>query len=93
MGIAQGWQKYTGLQGDIMSIEKFGASGPAKIVIEQYGFTVANAVERAIKLVQAKPASKPKTAKTASTAKAKAKTDEKSDAKPADSATTAKAEK
>jgi transketolase len=98
MGIAQGWQKYTGLQGDIMSIEKFGASGPAKIVIEQYGFTVANAVERASKLVQAKPAAKPdakpaEKPKAASTMKAKAKSDEKSDATPAAASTTAKAKK
>jgi transketolase len=82
MGIAQGWQKYTGFQGDVLSIERFGASGPAQIVIEQYGFTIANVVERASKLVQAKPAEKPKAAPTT---KAKAKSDEESDAKPSTS--------
>lgn len=80
MGIAQGWQKYTGSQGDIISIEKFGASGPAKIVIEKYGFTIANVVKQASKLVKAKPA--PKSSKkpadssetaTAETAASKAK--------------------
>jgi transketolase len=39
-GVAQGWHKYTGDQGKIMSIERFGASAPANVLAEKFGFTV-----------------------------------------------------
>ncbi len=55
MGIAQGWQKYTGSQGDVLSIETFGASGPAKLVMANYGFTVENVVDKAAQLLSPKP--------------------------------------
>jgi transketolase len=41
-GVALGWQKYTGRFGANISIEKYGASGPEKILMEKYGFTVEN---------------------------------------------------
>ncbi len=44
MGSSFGWHKYVGLDGDIISVEKFGASAPAEEVIKQYGFTVENVV-------------------------------------------------
>ena len=43
-GIAQGWEKYSGADGKIISIEKFGASAPADKLFEEYGFTVENVV-------------------------------------------------
>jgi len=46
-GIAQGWEKYTGTDGKIISIEKFGASAPADKLFEEYGFTVENVVRTA----------------------------------------------
>ncbi len=39
-GVAQGWHKYIGDQGKIMSIERFGASAPASVLAEKFGFTV-----------------------------------------------------
>jgi transketolase len=39
-GVAQGWHKYVGNQGKIMSIERFGASAPAGVLAEKFGFTV-----------------------------------------------------
>jgi transketolase len=39
-GVAQGWHKYVGDQGKVMSIERFGASAPAGILAERFGFTV-----------------------------------------------------
>jgi transketolase len=39
-GVAQGWHKYVGDQGRIMSIERFGASAPASVLAEKFGFTV-----------------------------------------------------
>lgn len=41
-GVAQGWQKYTGRFGANISIEKYGASAPEKLLMEKYGFTVEN---------------------------------------------------
>jgi len=41
-GVAQGWEKYAGDNGAIISMHKFGASGPEKTLMEQYGFTAAN---------------------------------------------------
>lgn len=44
-----GWHKYAGDYGEIISIDTFGASGPAKILFENFGFTVENVVEKARK--------------------------------------------
>ncbi len=49
-GVAQGWRRYVGDHGDIISIEKFGASAPGATVMEKYGFTVAEVCKRALKL-------------------------------------------
>lgn len=46
-GIAQGWRKYVGDEGDVLSIERFGASAPYKVVLEKLGYTVDNIVARA----------------------------------------------
>ncbi|MDI6769199.1 MAG: transketolase C-terminal domain-containing protein [Anaerolineales bacterium] len=43
-GVAQGWEKYTGTEGAVISIERFGASAPAKVIFEQLGFTVENVI-------------------------------------------------
>lgn len=40
-----GWHKYVGLDGKTMSVNTFGASAPANVVIENYGFTVDNVVK------------------------------------------------
>lgn len=40
-----GWHKYVGLDGKTMSVSTFGASAPANVVIENYGFTVENVVK------------------------------------------------
>ena len=44
MGTDFGWYKYIGLDGKMISVNQFGASAPANIVIEKYGFTVENVV-------------------------------------------------
>jgi transketolase len=45
-----GWHKYVGLDGDIVSMPGYGESGPADKLFEKFGFTVANVVERALRL-------------------------------------------
>ena len=39
-----GWERYTGLDGAIVSMKGFGASGPAAELFEKFGFTVENVV-------------------------------------------------
>ena len=46
-----GWHKYVGLDGDIISIDRFGASAPADILFKEFGFTSENVVDRATKLL------------------------------------------
>jgi transketolase len=46
-GVAQGWHRYVGDAGDVLSIEAFGASAPGNETLENYGFTVDNVCTRA----------------------------------------------
>lgn len=46
-GVAQGWSKYIGDKGDVLSIERFGASAPYQVLFEKFGYTVENVVARA----------------------------------------------
>jgi len=46
-GVSQGWEKYAGCKGKIISVEKYGASAPYKILFEKYGFTVEKILETA----------------------------------------------
>jgi transketolase len=39
-GIKLGWEHYVGMQGKIIGMETFGASAPAAVLYEKFGFTV-----------------------------------------------------
>ena len=39
--------KYVGLKGDVIGIDRFGASAPAKVIFQKLGFTVDNIVKKA----------------------------------------------
>src|SRR5262249_33719847 len=43
-----GWERWVGGDGDILSVDRFGASAPGETVLKEYGFTVDNVVERAL---------------------------------------------
>ena len=45
MGATFGWERYVGLDGATIGIDKYGASAPGATVIENYGFTVENVVK------------------------------------------------
>lgn len=45
-----GWYQYVGLDGRIISLDKFGASGNAAALFKQFGFTVENVVSETMKL-------------------------------------------
>ncbi len=40
-----GWEKYVGLDGAIIAMNSFGASAPANVLFEKFGFTVDNVVK------------------------------------------------
>jgi transketolase len=46
-GVAQGWRRYVGDAGDVLGVERFGASAPGDEMLENYGFTVNNVCKRA----------------------------------------------
>jgi transketolase len=50
----QGWCKYVGGEGDVIGVDRFGASAPGDIVMREYGFTVENICQRAMELVHGK---------------------------------------
>jgi transketolase len=51
LGVRQGWDRYLGGQGDMLSVERFGASAPAAVLLREYGFTVDAVCERAKRLL------------------------------------------
>ena len=46
-----GWHRYLGDGGDVIGVERFGASAPGSVVMEKFGFTVNHVVERALALL------------------------------------------
>lgn len=48
-----GWERYVGSDGAVLGIATFGASAPGKKVMEEFGFTLSNVVEKAKGLLQA----------------------------------------
>jgi transketolase len=43
--VSDGWYKYVGLKGAVVSVDRFGESAPYKILFEEFGFTVDNVVK------------------------------------------------
>jgi transketolase len=51
-GATLGWWKYVGLDGDVIGMDRFGASAPGPKVLAEFGFTADNVAARAKKLVK-----------------------------------------
>ena len=51
-GVSLGWERWVGLDGDSVAVDRFGASAPAPTVFEQLGFTVDDVVARAAALLR-----------------------------------------
>ena len=51
-GIRDYWFKFAGLQGEIIGMTSFGESAPADQLFEMYGFTVANVVDTAKRMME-----------------------------------------
>jgi transketolase len=50
-GSPLGWHQYVGDGGDILGVDRFGASAPGEIVFREYGFTVENVCRMALTLL------------------------------------------
>ena len=55
-GVTQGWHRYVGDQGDVIGVDRFGASAPGPVVMREYGFTVEHVCARALALLKRKDA-------------------------------------
>lgn len=51
MGSSFGWGKFTGLEGEVLAIDRFGASAPGETIMKEYGFTAENVADRVKKLL------------------------------------------
>lgn len=50
-GASMGWHKYVGAAGDVIGVDRFGASAPVDVVMDQFGFNIDNVVTRAKALI------------------------------------------
>ncbi len=46
-GVRQGWDRYVGSQGDVVCLDRFGASAPGDVVMRELGFNVENVLQHA----------------------------------------------
>jgi transketolase len=53
-GATQGWWRYVGDAGDVIGVDRYGASAPGDTNLREYGFTVDNVCERALALLRSK---------------------------------------
>jgi len=51
-GVSQGWHRYVGPAGEVISLERFGASAPYQVAMRNLGFSVENVVARALALLE-----------------------------------------
>lgn len=51
-GATQGWREWVGERGAVIGIDSFGASAPAEVLFDRFGFTVDNVVEKALRLLE-----------------------------------------
>jgi transketolase len=53
-GATISWGKWVGLDGDVLGLDRFGASAPGNTVLKELGFTAENILGRASALLEAK---------------------------------------
>ena len=50
-GVPQGWHRYIGDMGEVIGLNRFGASAPYKTLFEKFGFTADHVAEKALGLI------------------------------------------
>ena len=53
-GVPFGWDRYMGPQGRIVAMNRFGASAPAEILAQKFGFTVEHILKTAREMLSAR---------------------------------------
>ena len=51
-GVRQGWDRYVGPTGDVICLDRFGASAPGDVALKELGFNVDNVLAHARKLLK-----------------------------------------
>ena len=51
-GITMGWEKYVGPTGDVVGLDRFGASAPYQVLMEKFGFTAEAVAARVLQLLK-----------------------------------------
>jgi len=46
-GVRQGWDQYVGSSGDVVCLDRFGASAPGDVAMRELGFNVDNVLKHA----------------------------------------------
>jgi transketolase len=50
-GVRQGWDRYVGPKGDVVCLDRFGASAPGDVAMRELGFNVENVLKQAKRLL------------------------------------------
>jgi len=50
-GVRQGWDRYVGPQGDVICLDRFGASAPGDVAMRELGFNLENVLQHARALI------------------------------------------
>ena len=50
-GVRQGWDRYVGPQGDVICLDRFGASAPGDVALRELGFNLENVLQHARALI------------------------------------------
>ena len=50
-GVRQGWDRYVGSSGDVICLDRFGASAPGDVALKNLGFNIENVLEHSRKLL------------------------------------------
>jgi transketolase len=50
-GVCQGWDRYVGPRGDVICLNRFGASAPGDVALRELGFNVENVLKHARELL------------------------------------------
>ena len=51
-GSTMGWHKYVGDSGEVIGLDRFGASAPMKVLLEKFGFTADSVAKRALEVAR-----------------------------------------
>ncbi|MFA4965446.1 MAG: transketolase, partial [Thermoleophilia bacterium] len=51
-GVTLGWERWVGDEGEVIGLDHYGASAPAGILFEEFGFTADNVYRRAKALLE-----------------------------------------